>query len=104
MPRAASGITFTYQPASGCPCASRHCSCTSGACRCSMIALRADCRAPVSRRVQCVVIEHEAPGLERIPYPSEPGKRVYENVSKEGWAPWLQHQTMLINEYRLTPI
>jgi Fe-S cluster biosynthesis and repair protein YggX len=25
-------------------------------------------------------------------------------VSKEAWASWLKHQTMLINEYRLTPI
>ena len=38
------------------------------------------------------------------PYPGELGRRIYENVSKEAWARWLQHQTMLINEYRLTPI
>jgi Fe-S cluster biosynthesis and repair protein YggX len=25
-------------------------------------------------------------------------------VSKEAWQRWLAHQTMLINEYRLTPI
>ena len=25
-------------------------------------------------------------------------------MSKEAWAEWLEHQTMLINEYRLTPI
>ncbi len=38
------------------------------------------------------------------PYPGELGKRVYENVSKLAWQRWLKHQTMLINEYRLTPI
>ena len=38
------------------------------------------------------------------PYPGELGQRIYENVSKEAWQQWLQHQTMLINEYRLTPI
>ena len=54
--------------------------------------------------VQCVVLKREAPGLERVPYPGELGKRVYENVSKEAWGSWLKHQTMLINEYRLTPI
>jgi Fe-S cluster biosynthesis and repair protein YggX len=54
--------------------------------------------------VQCVVLKREAPGLERQPYPGELGKRIYENVSRDGWARWLQHQTMLINEYRLTPI
>lgn len=54
--------------------------------------------------VQCVVMKREAPGLERVPYPGELGKRIYENVSKEAWAQWLKQQTMLINEYRLTPI
>jgi Fe-S cluster biosynthesis and repair protein YggX len=54
--------------------------------------------------VQCVVLKREAPGLERVPYPGELGRRIYESVSREGWAGWLKHQTMLINEYRLTPI
>jgi Fe-S cluster biosynthesis and repair protein YggX len=54
--------------------------------------------------VQCVVLKREAEGLERIPYPGELGRRIYENVSKEAWAQWLKQQTMLINEYRLTPI
>ncbi|HKT74459.1 MAG TPA: oxidative damage protection protein [Steroidobacteraceae bacterium] len=58
----------------------------------------------MSRTVQCVLLQHEAPGLDRQPYPGELGKRIYENVSKEAWGRWLQHQTMLINEYRLTPI
>ena len=38
------------------------------------------------------------------PYPGELGQRVFEQVSKEAWQMWLQHQTMLINENRLTPI
>ena len=54
--------------------------------------------------VQCVVLKREAPGLERVPYPGELGQRIFDNVSKEAWARWLQQQTMLINEYRLTPI
>jgi Fe-S cluster biosynthesis and repair protein YggX len=54
--------------------------------------------------VQCVVLKKEAPGLERVPNPGELGRRIYEHVSKEAWAQWLKHQTMLINEYRLTPI
>jgi Fe-S cluster biosynthesis and repair protein YggX len=52
----------------------------------------------VSHMVQCVVLKKEAPGL------GELGRRIYEHVSKEAWAQWLKHQTMLINEYRLTPI
>jgi len=58
----------------------------------------------MARNVQCVLLKREAPGLDRPPYPGELGKRIYENVSKEAWQKWVQHQTMLINEYRLTPI
>jgi len=58
----------------------------------------------VTRMVQCVLLKRELAGLERLPYPGELGRRIYENVSKEAWGRWLAHQTMLINEYRLTPI
>ncbi len=58
----------------------------------------------MSRMVQCVKLGKEAEGMERPPYPGELGKRIYENVSKEAWQMWLRQQTMLINEYRLTPI
>jgi Fe-S cluster biosynthesis and repair protein YggX len=58
----------------------------------------------VARNVQCVLLKREAPGLDRPPYPGELGKRIYENVSKEAWQKWIGHQTMLMNEYRLTPI
>ncbi|MFZ0006960.1 MAG: oxidative damage protection protein [Steroidobacteraceae bacterium] len=58
----------------------------------------------MSRTVQCVLLKREAAGLERVPYPGELGRRIYDSVSKEAWARWLSHQTMLINEYRLTPI
>jgi len=58
----------------------------------------------MSRMVQCVYLKKEAPGLDRPPYPGPLGKRLYEGVSKEAWAKWLSHQTMLMNEYRLTPV
>jgi len=51
--------------------------------------------------VKCVKLGCEAEGLDRPPYPGELGARVYENVSKEAWADWIRHQTMLINENRL---
>jgi Fe-S cluster biosynthesis and repair protein YggX len=51
-----------------------------------------------------VLLKREAAGLERVPYPGELGRRIYDSVSKEAWARWLSHQTMLINEYRLTPM
>ncbi|MEM7026879.1 MAG: oxidative damage protection protein [Pseudomonadota bacterium] len=58
----------------------------------------------MSRTVQCIKLGKEAEGLDRMPYPGELGQRIFDQVSKEAWAEWLQHQTMLINEYRLTPI
>ena len=58
----------------------------------------------MTRMVKCVRLGQELPGLERIPYPGELGRRIYENVSQQAWQEWIRHQTMLINEYRLTPI
>ena len=58
----------------------------------------------MSRMVECVLLKKEAEGLDFAPYPGELGQRIYDNVSKEAWQRWLAHQTMLINEYRLTPI
>ena len=58
----------------------------------------------MSRTVQCVILNKEAEGLDFAPYPGELGQRIYDNVSKEAWQKWLAHQTILINEYRLTPI
>lgn len=56
------------------------------------------------RMIQCVFLKREAEGLERVPYPGELGKRIYANISAEAWQQWVRHQTMLLNEYRLSPI
>lgn len=58
----------------------------------------------MARMVDCVVLKAPAEGLDFQPYPGELGKRIFENVSKEGWRKWMGHQTMLINEYRLSTI
>jgi len=58
----------------------------------------------MSRTVHCVKLGREAEGLDRPPYPGELGQRVFEQVSKQAWADWLRHQTMLINENRLSPM
>ena len=55
----------------------------------------------MARTVQCIHLKKEAEGLDFAPYPGELGKRIYDNVSKEAWAGWLKHQTMLVNENRL---
>ncbi|MFO1262406.1 MAG: oxidative damage protection protein [Rhodoferax sp.] len=55
----------------------------------------------MARTVNCIKLGREAEGLDFPPYPGDLGKRIWENVSKEAWAAWLKHQTMLVNENRL---
>lgn len=55
----------------------------------------------MARTVNCVYLKKESEGLDFPTYPGELGKRIYDNVSKEAWALWLRHQTMLVNENRL---
>jgi len=56
----------------------------------------------MARMVQCIKLGREAEGLDFPPYPGPLGKRIYESVSKEAWQAWLKHQTMLVNENRLS--
>lgn len=56
----------------------------------------------MARTVHCLILKHEAEGLDRPPYPGPLGERIYESVSKEGWRKWLERQTMIINENRLS--
>ena len=58
----------------------------------------------MARMVQCVKLGKEAPGLERPVYPGELGQKIWDQVSQEAWQLWLKHQTILINEYRLSPV
>ncbi|HJP38075.1 MAG: oxidative damage protection protein [Gammaproteobacteria bacterium] len=58
----------------------------------------------MTRTVQCVLLGEEAEGLDYAPFPGELGERILANVSKQAWQRWLAHQTMLINENRLTPV
>ena len=55
----------------------------------------------MARTVHCIKLGRDAEGLDFAPYPGELGRRIYDAVSKEAWAGWLRHQTMLINENRL---
>jgi len=56
----------------------------------------------MARMVKCIKLGREAEGLDFPPVPGELGKRLWENVSKEAWQQWIKHQTMLINENRLS--
>jgi Fe-S cluster biosynthesis and repair protein YggX len=56
------------------------------------------------RTVFCSKHQRETDGLDFAPWPGELGKRVYNEIGKPAWAEWLAHQTMLINENRLSPM
>ena len=58
----------------------------------------------MARMIHCVKLGTEAEGLDRLPYPGDLGQRIFDNISKEAWQLWMQHQTMLINENRLSVI
>ncbi len=54
------------------------------------------------RKVFCAKFKKELPGLDEVPFDGHPlGQRIYENVSKEAWAMWVEHMKMIMNEYRL---
>jgi Fe-S cluster biosynthesis and repair protein YggX len=55
----------------------------------------------MARTVHCTYLHKDAEGLDFPTYPGELGKRIYNEISKEAWALWLKHQTMLVNENRL---
>ncbi len=56
------------------------------------------------RTVFCQYEHRETEGLDFVPWPGEAGKRVFANIGKPAWSAWLAHQTMLINENRLSPL
>ncbi len=58
----------------------------------------------MSRVVFCVKQQRETEGLGYVPWPGALGKRVFEQIGKNAWQEWLAHQTMLINENRLSPL
>ena len=55
----------------------------------------------MTRMVNCIKLGVESEGLDFPPYPGELGKKLWLSVSKQAWADWLKHQTMLVNENRL---
>lgn len=58
----------------------------------------------MSRLISCVRHGPDQEGLERPPYPGPLGQRLFDQVGRRAWGEWLAHQTMLINENRLSPI
>jgi Fe-S cluster biosynthesis and repair protein YggX len=58
----------------------------------------------MSRTVQCQMLNQQLEGLAYQTWPGDLGKRIFDNISQQAWKNWLIHQTMLINEHRLSPL
>lgn len=58
----------------------------------------------MNRSVFCQKQQIETDGLAFVPWPGALGKRVFENIGRAAWQEWLAHQTMVINENRLSPL
>lgn len=55
----------------------------------------------MDRIVKCVKLQKDLPGLSEPPFDNPLGQRIFENVSKEAWAGWVERMKMIMNEYRL---
>lgn len=55
----------------------------------------------MTRMVMCRKYKKEMQGLDLPPLPGTKGQDLYDNVSKQAWNEWLEHQTRLINEKQL---
>lgn len=51
--------------------------------------------------LMCQKLKKEAEALSFAPYPGALGQKILETISAPAWQEWVNHQTMLINEYRL---
>ena len=60
----------------------------------------------VEQKVKSIVAEQLGVAIEEVKnessFQDDLGKRIFENVSQEAWDAWTRHQTMLINENRLS--
>jgi Fe-S cluster biosynthesis and repair protein YggX len=58
----------------------------------------------MTQMIYCQRLKREAERLSKAPFPGVNGLRVFAEISQAGWGEWLAHQTMLINENRLSPL
>ena len=53
-------------------------------------------------KVFCRKYQKEMEGLVTPPFPGPRGQDIFNNVSLQAWQEWQAHQTLLINERRLS--
>lgn len=55
----------------------------------------------MSTTVFCQKYQKDLPALTTPPLPGQRGQELVNNISKQAWDEWMEHQTRLINEKRL---
>ena len=58
----------------------------------------------MTKTIFCKKLKREATQLDRAPFATDLGNKIFLEISKEAWQEWLAQQTMIINENRLSPI
>lgn len=58
----------------------------------------------MSKTIHCSYLKREEEALDRAPLPGPLGEKILNEISRPAWRQWLAHQTLLINENRLSPI
>lgn len=53
-------------------------------------------------RVHCVKLGAELPGLEKPPFSSPLGQRIYASISKQAWEMWQEESRTIMNHYGLS--
>ncbi len=56
----------------------------------------------MNNNIFCVKKKQLLPALSHAPIHGELGNKILQSVSYEAWREWLKHQTLLINEHKLS--
>jgi Fe-S cluster biosynthesis and repair protein YggX len=49
------------------------------------------------RIVHCRLLKQDLPGLDRLPFKTELGQKLYDEVSKQAWQQWLKDSVKFVN-------
>ena len=52
--------------------------------------------------VHCLKLGADLPGLEKPPFSSELGQRIYASISKQAWEMWEEQSRTIMNHYGLS--
>ena len=56
------------------------------------------------KKIFCRKLKKHLEPLSFAPFPGSVGAHIQQEISKQAWAMWLEHQTRIINEKRLNPL